>query len=162
MKSTLKIAFTGPNNEPVIRVEKRSSDDMRDIMVSQFFEKLQGDSVLCRVQCVGDSADGSSWEISPLSPVTDVILYDGTNAGAVMAVVKGEDKNSAIKVVSQNENGSFSWCSPSKITGGVPYNNYCMYKGDGLIKIKDDVFLFRTISDKAVIAADSIAPLPNS
>lgn len=68
MKSTIKIGFTGPSNEPVIRVEKRYSDDLRDIMVSQFFERLYGESTLCHIMCVGTDAQGSSWEIQPLPP----------------------------------------------------------------------------------------------
>lgn len=68
MKSTLKIAFTGPNNAPVIRVEKKYSDDLRDIMVSQFFEKLQHSSTTCHVECIGVTVDGTTWEISPAPP----------------------------------------------------------------------------------------------
>ncbi len=76
MKSTIKIAFTGERNEPVIRVNRIPSDDLRDIMVSQFFEVLSGDSCFAKVQCIGVSGEGGQhWEISPLSPNSHYICH---------------------------------------------------------------------------------------
>lgn len=158
MKSTLKIALTGFTNDPVIRVEKVSSDDMRDIIVSQFFERLCGDSALCHVHCTGTGNNSNLWEISPLPPNSHYICHQRIEEIYKSICFPFKDSTSDITMT----------------TGGDHIGFYKEHgKGPGIELDRNDlrslniVELVRVVSDtiSKVITDNSIAtptPLSNS
>jgi hypothetical protein len=61
MKSSIKIdldSYTG--TEPVIRIVKENTDDLRDKFVSKFIERLEHNSNLCFIHC---SSSTGIWDI---------------------------------------------------------------------------------------------------
>ena len=64
---TLEVDFEN-NNEPVIQVMYRHSDDVRDKLLSNFLQILNGESTTCVIKCVDYVADGSMWVIRALPP----------------------------------------------------------------------------------------------
>jgi hypothetical protein len=73
MKSRISIEIDyDKNNEPVIQIIKRKSDDVRDGLIQAFLQKLQGDSSWCKIQWVNTNLDPNDefqtiriWAIPP-------------------------------------------------------------------------------------------------
>ena len=55
MKSRITIEIDYNNgNQPVIQILRKVSDDVRDGMISNFLTLLGGESIFCKIECVGD------------------------------------------------------------------------------------------------------------
>ena len=65
MKSKITIDLDN-DNQPVIKIDYKQSEDVRDKMISRFFQALDFGSSWCTIEFVSDTPEGSIAEIHPV------------------------------------------------------------------------------------------------
>lgn len=75
---TIEVDFDN-NNQPILQIISRQSDDVRDKLIQSFLRNLRGISRWCNITCDGSYGDETDkfqrWIISPLTP--DQFLVEG-------------------------------------------------------------------------------------
>lgn len=65
-KITIEVDFDN-NNEPVIQLLVRSTDDIRDKLLRNFIERLGGQSSWCKIYCAYTNEPFQRWKLFPIT-----------------------------------------------------------------------------------------------